>query len=135
LIRKLAKDAILKTPDLPKMQSSKARAKEPASLKRKLKNNKKLNSKNVENEVRDLAGIRLIFYTNTDVDAFIQSRIIPENFEVHWEYTRIHHPVEENEYERYQGIHYTVSLSPKLAKLQKYKKFKGMRCEIQIHSV
>jgi ppGpp synthetase/RelA/SpoT-type nucleotidyltranferase len=135
LIRSLVKEAISKTSELPKMQSSKARAKEPQSLRDKLKKNKKLNSNNIENEVRDLAGIRLIFYTNTDVDTFLQSRLIPENFEVHWEYTRIHHPVAENEYERYQGIHYTVSLSPKLAKQKKYKKFKGMKCEIQIQSI
>lgn len=135
LIRKLAKEAMSKTAELPKLQSSKSRAKEPQSLKDKLKKNKKLRSKNVENEVRDLAGIRLIFYTNTDVDTFLASRLIPENFEVHWEYTRIHHPIAENEYERYQGIHYTVSLPPRLAKLKKYKKFKGMRCEIQIQSI
>jgi hypothetical protein len=54
---------------------------------------------------------------------------------VDWQETRIHHPTDDNDQQRYQAIHYTVSLSEKHTALSKYKKFKGMRCEIQIQTV
>jgi hypothetical protein len=77
----------------------------------------------------------LIFYTNTDVDRFLNSRLIPENFEVHWDQTRIHHPTEENAKQRYQGIHYTVSLNEARTALAEYAEFKDLRCEIQIQTI
>lgn len=135
LIRQFIKEAVKKKEDLPKLQSSKHRGKAPKSLQTKLADRGVLNSANIEKEVKDLAGVRLIFYTNTDVDRFLSSGLIREIFEVHGEETRIHHPTVENEHRRYQGIHYTVSLFPKLAKLSKYKKFARFRCEIQIQSV
>ena len=36
----------------------------------------------IEDERRDLAGARLIFYTDTDADRFFQSSLIFENFDV-----------------------------------------------------
>jgi hypothetical protein len=60
-----------------------------------------LESSCVEDEIKDLAGVRLIFYTNTDVERFLNSRLIPENFE-EWDQTRIHHPTRENANQRYQ---------------------------------
>src|SRR5260221_10960693 len=59
----------------------------------------------------------------------------PENFELHWEQTRIHHPTEENANQRYQAIHYTVSLNDARTALAEYTKFKGLRCEIQIQTI
>jgi ppGpp synthetase/RelA/SpoT-type nucleotidyltranferase len=94
-----------------------------------------LGSSYIEAELKDLAGVRLIFYTNTDVDQFLNSRLIPENFEVHWDQTRIHHPTEENANQRYQAIHYTVSLNEARTALAEYKKFRGLRCEVQIQTI
>ncbi len=94
-----------------------------------------LASQAVEQEIRDLAGARLIFYTNTDVNRFLESRLIPENFEVHWDTTRVHHPTEENAQQRYQAIHYTVLLNAQCVALPEYSVFKGMRCEIQIQTI
>ena len=81
------------------------------------------------------AGARLIFYTNTDVDRFLNSRLIPDTFEIDRDATKIHHPTKENEGIRYQAIHYTVRMSEERAKLPEYAKFKGMRCEIQIQTI
>lgn len=68
--------------DLPRPQSIQHRAKTPNSLKARLEENDKFGSDNIENERRDLAGVRLIFYTNTDVDRLLNSRLIAENFEI-----------------------------------------------------
>jgi ppGpp synthetase/RelA/SpoT-type nucleotidyltranferase len=94
-----------------------------------------MDSANIETEIKDLAGVRLIFYTNTDVDRFLDTRIIPELFTADWKETRIHHPTDENDQQRYQAIHYTVSLNPKQIALRKYAAFAGLRCEIQIQTV
>ena len=65
---------------LPVLQSIQARAKAPDRLKSRLEENGLLESQNIENERKDLAGVRLIFYTNTDVDRFIDSHLIFDNF-------------------------------------------------------
>ena len=121
--------------DLPRPQSIQHRAKSPKRLKDRLEESGKLHSDNIENERRDLAGVRIIFYTNMDVERFLTSRLIFENFEIERDATRIHHPTEENEQRRYRAIHYTVRLKEDRDKLPEYSKFKGLRCEIQIHTI
>ena len=76
-----------------------------------------MDSVNIENERRDLAGAQIIFYTNTDVDRFMNARVIFENFEIEREATRIHHPTAENKERRYRAIHYIVKLKEDRAKL------------------
>ena len=93
-----------------------------------------LKSNNIDDEIKDLAGTRLIFYTNTDVDRFLNSGLIWENFTVDEDQTRVHHPRPERR-QRYQAIHYTVRLNPDRTKLPEYAKFAGLRCEIQIQSI
>src|SRR5262245_47715697 len=65
-----------------RLQQITHRAKDPVSLKRKLTERGLLDSNSIEEELKDLAGCRLIFYTNTDVDRFLNSRLIFENFVV-----------------------------------------------------
>lgn len=119
----------------PRPQSVQCRAKSAASLKPKLQERDLLESDSIETEVKDLAGVRLIFYTNMDVDRFRNSRLIPENFEIDRDATKIHHPTKENEGVRYQAIHYTVRMKEERVKLREYAKFKGMRCEIHIQTI
>lgn len=116
-------------------QSIQYRAKSAASLRPKLQARGLLNSDWVEKEIKDLAGVRLILYTNTDVNRFLDARLIPREFEVDWQETRIHHPISENAQQRYQAIHYTVYLSGERLALPEYAKFSGMRCEIQIQTI
>jgi ppGpp synthetase/RelA/SpoT-type nucleotidyltranferase len=125
----------IQTSDLPRPQSIQHRAKSPKSLKGRLEESGKLNSDSIENERRDLAGVRIIFYTNTDIERFLNSRLILENFEIEPDATRIHHPTAENEERPYRAIHYTVRLKEDRTKLPEYSKFKGLRCEIQIHTI
>jgi ppGpp synthetase/RelA/SpoT-type nucleotidyltranferase len=134
-VRSIVKDAISATAGLPRLQSTKARGKTATSLKLKLEDRGLLASERIEDEIKDLAGVRLIFYTNTDIDRFIDACLIPNTFDVDLKEARIHHPTDENQRQRYQAIHYTVLLSEKHAALPRYSRFGGMRCEIQLQAV
>lgn len=134
-IVKLILEKAIEASDVPRPQSVQHRAKSPKSLKDRLEEGGKLDSEHIENDRRDLAGTRIIFYTNTDVDRFLNSRLVFENFGIERDETRIHHPTTENEERRYRAIHYTVRLKDDRAKLPEYSKFQGMRCEIQIQTI
>src|SRR3569833_1147831 len=62
------------------LQQISFRAKSKDSLQRKLTERGLLESPSIETELKDLAGCRLVFYTNTDIDRFLSSRLIFENF-------------------------------------------------------
>ena len=134
-IVKVILEKAIEASDLPRPQSVQHRAKSPKSLRDRLEEIGKLDSEDLENERRDIAGARLIFYTNTDVEKFLNSRVIFDNFEIERDATRIHHPTAENKERRYRAIHYTVRLKEDRAKLPEYSKFRGMRCEIQIQTI
>jgi ppGpp synthetase/RelA/SpoT-type nucleotidyltranferase len=123
--------AIGQTNGIPRPQSVQCRAKSAASLKPKLQERGLLESENIETEINDLAGAWLIYYTNTDADRFLNSRLIPENFQIDRDATKIHHPTKENEGVRYQAIHYTVRIREDRTKLREYAKFKGMRARFK----
>jgi ppGpp synthetase/RelA/SpoT-type nucleotidyltranferase len=89
----------------------------------------------LELDRRDLAGARLIFYTNNDVDRFLASPLIRENFEIDEDSTRIHHPIPENKGARYRAVHYTVRLREDRIRLPEYARFAGLRCEIQVQTI
>lgn len=120
---------------LPRPQSIQCRAKDPKRLKRRLVEVGALEANDVESIRRDLAGARIIFYTNTDVDRFLGSRLIFDNFEVEADGIKIHHPTIENAQSQYRGHHYTVRLKADRIGLPEYTKFKGLRCEIQIQTI
>lgn len=87
----ILKMALASKPDLP-LQEVQFRAKDPTSLGRKLENRQLAECLDITDEIKDLAGCRLIFYTNTDVEAFAQSRLLHENFDVDYDRTKIHYP-------------------------------------------
>ncbi len=120
---------------IPRLQSIQSRAKEARSLRLKLEKFGKLASDKIEADVKDLAGVRLIFYTDTDVDRFLASRLIPELFEVEWRETKVHHPNPENDNTPYQAVHYVVRLGPEILAKPQYAPFAGLRCEIQIQTM
>src|SRR5260221_390503 len=122
-------------PGVPRPQAMQYRAKAASSLKPKLERRGILDSDAIETQIKDLAGVRVIFYTDTDVDRFLASRLIPESFEVEWKETKIHHPNPENDGQPYQAIHYVVRLTPAILAQPEYSKFAGMRCEIQIQTM
>lgn len=118
-----------------RLQQVKERAKQPASLRRKLEQRGIATTATLENDVKDLAGCRIIFYTNGDVTRFIKSGIIDQNFEVID--VKLHHPgrAVEDAAELYISNHYIVRLRPERIALPEYVRFAGMRCEIQIQTI
>ena len=116
-------------------QSVQCRAKTVSSLKARLTEKEQELAADVEHLRRDLAGVRLIFYTNNDVNAFLNSGILHENFEIEKDSVKVHYPTEDNDRTRYQAIHYTVRLTSERLKLTEYRRFQKMRCEIQIQTI
>ena len=123
------------SPELPRPQSIQYRRKAPGSLRTKLIQRGKLDSANVGQEIKDLAGVRLVFYGQDDVDNFLKARVLPELFTVQWEETKVHYPVEENNKQPYTAIHYIVSLNDAALAQPGQAKLKELRCEIQIQTL
>ncbi|MBC7488784.1 MAG: hypothetical protein H7240_00840 [Glaciimonas sp.] len=134
-VRFIFERAIATNNSLPALKSIQASAKSPDRLKARLKETGLLDSHAVEDARKDLAGIRLIFYTNTDVDRFLASRLIFENFEIDQQAIKIYHPTKENAGTRYQAIEYVLHLKEERTKLPEYATFKDFRCEIQIQTI
>jgi ppGpp synthetase/RelA/SpoT-type nucleotidyltranferase len=134
-IRFILDRALLAAKELPRPQSIHCRAKGIDSLRRRLLEAGKLDTDTLELDRRDLAGARLIFYTNNDVDRFLASRLVRENFEIEEDSTKIHHPTPENKGARYRAVHYTVRLREDRIRLPEYAKFAGLRCEIQVQTI
>lgn len=131
----ILKKALLSAEGLPHPQSIQYRAKAIERLRSRLVVEGKLESQTLEQDRRDLAGVRIIFYTNNDVEKFLNSPLIRENFEIDEGSTKIHHPIPENEGARYRGIHYTVRLREDRIRLPEYARFAGLRCEIQVQTI
>ena len=119
-----------------RLQLVQSRAKDPDSLKKKLEHRAQLATTTLEQEIKDLAGCRLIFYSNADVTRFQQSGIIRDNFDVDWDRTKIHHPVpgdgETNNL--FISDNFVVSLKEDRTKLPEYARFVGLACEVQVQT-
>jgi ppGpp synthetase/RelA/SpoT-type nucleotidyltranferase len=118
-----------------RLQQVKDRAKQPASLLKKLEDRGIAATATLEDDIKDLAGCRVIFYTNNDVTRFINSGIIHENFDV--VDVKIHQPRRgiDNPTDLYTSNHYIVRLRPERTALPEYARFAGMLCEIQIQTI
>jgi ppGpp synthetase/RelA/SpoT-type nucleotidyltranferase len=118
-----------------RLQQVKDRAKQPDSLCKKLLQRGIAATTTLEGDIKDLAGCRIIFYTNSDVTRLINSGIIHQNFDVLE--VKLHHPRREAEdaAELYISNHYVVRLQTDRAALPEYIRFAGMRCEIQIQTI
>ncbi len=73
----------------------------------------------------------------TEIDRFLNSRLIFDNFVVDFDGSKIHHAVgtERSADEMYFAIHYLVSLTDGRLSLPEYAKFRGMRCEVQLQTI
>jgi ppGpp synthetase/RelA/SpoT-type nucleotidyltranferase len=134
-VRFILEQALRNDKELPRPQAVQSRAKSIESLRRRLVEEGKLETQTLESERRDLAGARLIFYTNDDVERFLNSALVRENFDIEEESTKVHHPTPENKGSKYRAIHYTVRLREDRTRLPEYKRFAGLRCEIQVQTI
>jgi ppGpp synthetase/RelA/SpoT-type nucleotidyltranferase len=120
-----------------RVQQISFRAKSNTSLRRKLTERNLLESSAIEAELKDLAGCRIVFYTNPDIDRFLDSRLIFENFKVDFDGSKIHHAVgtDRPAEDLYFAIHYLVSLTDERLAFPEYRKFRALRCEIQLQTI
>ncbi len=117
------------------LQQIQCRAKTYESLEKRLAELGKKEASDIEEIRNDLAGCRVIFYYNDDLSAFLSSGLVRNNFNVHS--TKVHGPKDEitsaNDF--YTANHYIIELDENRASLPEYAPFKGLKCEIQIHTV
>lgn len=123
-------------PDPFRLQQVQHRPKGPASLRKKLEDRGILATTSLENDIKDLAGCRLIFYTNSDVSRFLQSGIIHDNFDVDWDRTKIHHPVpgQTEPDNLFISNNYVLKLKAERTALPEYARFDGLWCEVQVQT-
>ncbi len=118
-----------------------SRAKDPASLRKKLEKRGAergvdlVAANGLEDEIKDLASCRIVFYTNGDVIKLINSGLVGQNFEI--VEVKLHHPRRETEEvaELYISNHYLIRLGADRLKLVEYAAFAGLRCEIQVQTI
>lgn len=115
-------------PDI-KIASYSKRAKEVESLRKKLRKDKY----NENSEITDLAGIRIITYSKKDIPLIAE--IIERSFEVDIENSVDKTRTLGNDKVGYRGDHYVVSFGKDRGRMPENKKFKGLKCEIQVTSL
>lgn len=119
-----------------RLQQVQHRAKGIDSLKKKLEDRNIISTTTLEDDIKDLAGCRLIFYTNSDVARFLQTGITQDNFDVDWDRTKIHYPVpgKSNPDDLFISHNYVVKLKENRTNLAEYARFAGLACEVQIQT-
>ncbi|WP_205518176.1 RelA/SpoT domain-containing protein, partial [Sphingorhabdus sp. Alg239-R122] len=117
------------------LQQVQSRAKDVQSLVDKLAKYGFSENVDVAAEVKDLAGCRAIFYSNSDVSRFLDSGIVEENFEVIER--KLHHPSRElsNGADLYMANHYVLKLKASRAELAEYISFADLKCELQVQTI
>ena len=89
----------------------------------------------IEGEIKDLAGCRLILYTNADVERFLHSRAIFDNFEIDQDRTKFHYPASVDATEGlFISYNYVVRLKDNRTALPEYADLAGLWCEIQVQT-
>jgi len=118
-----------------RVQQVQNRAKGIASIAQKLTIRGVAAEANIDGEIKDLAGCRVILYTNADVARFISSGVIGENFEVDWARTKFHYPMQEPTAEEgFISYNYVVRLKANRLALPEYAQFAGLACEVQVQT-
>ncbi len=120
-----------------KLQQIQARAKDPVSLRRKLERTGATLDTSVEECAKDLAGCRLILYSNSDVTRLNNKGILLDNFDVVWDKSKLHFPRSggKGDSSPFIGDNYVVRLKPDRATLVEYSAFSGLLCEVQVQTI
>ena len=111
------------------------RAKTPESLAKKLTDRGIDPASAIDEQIKDLGGVRIVFLTNGEVDAFTQAGVLHDNFDILE--VNVHHPVPgtESETRLFDSTNYLVQLKPERLALPEYKLFEGLRAEIQVQTL
>lgn len=79
-------------------------------------------------DIEDLAGVRIVFYLESDKEKFLQS--FRHNFK-----TSISNIEVKYDLHGYRGAHIIFKLDSTRSNLPEYKKYQGLKCEIQVTSI
>src|SRR3989344_3741071 len=79
------------------------------------------------NEIEDLAGIRVLFYSEGDVERFVKElrKEIGNNIQIE----------DKKQKSGYEAVHIVMSFGPERLKLSEYKHFDDLKSEIQVTSI
>jgi ppGpp synthetase/RelA/SpoT-type nucleotidyltranferase len=133
LVGSSLREALL-THDAIRLQHVQHRSKGLKSLRQKLtKVEVAQDEAHIESKIKDLAGCRLVFYTNSDVSRFLQSGIINELFEIDWERTKFHYPTEASS-GQFRSHNFVVRLKPAQASKPEFEIFRDLVCEVQVQT-
>jgi ppGpp synthetase/RelA/SpoT-type nucleotidyltranferase len=103
-----------------------SRGKEPGSLLRKIIEDKELQKLKSVTEIDDLAGCRIIFYLDKDIERFRNH--------IYKEFNVIKEELKYSE-DEYNALHFVVTLNKDRLKLMEYAKYSSLKCEIQLTTV
>ena len=118
------------------LQSIPFRAKTVPSLRVKLKRAAAQENDQIGDIAKDIAGCRIIFYTNGDVYRFGQSGILHANFDIDHERSKMHYPKDdETDADFFISENWVVQLKESRCELPEYRRFSGLRCEIQVQTI
>ncbi|MEQ8747086.1 RelA/SpoT domain-containing protein [Pyruvatibacter sp.] len=135
VVADLLKRALEKEPGY-RLQQIQHRAKNIASLRVRLEQHDALATDAIEDFRKDLAGCRIVFYTNNDVNRFATSGLLRELFEINWDRSKFHQPgpgIQDAE-KLFQSYNYVVQLRADRTALVEYNRFKGLWCEVQVQT-
>lgn len=107
-------------------QSVTCRAKDRNSLSKKIKKTEYLGKLSKISDINDIAGCRIIFYLEKDIERVIP--LLRSDFKI-IDYKLLYST------NKYNGIHLIVSLKKDRLKLNEYKNFADLKCEIQLTTV
>lgn len=112
------------------------RAKDVGSLRTKLVKAAAPVDAEIGEFAKDVAGCRLIFYTNGDVHRFGQSGILSANFEIDHERSKIHYPENsEDGAEFFISENWVVRLNDTRKALPEFRRFGDLACEVQVQTI
>jgi ppGpp synthetase/RelA/SpoT-type nucleotidyltranferase len=110
------------------------RAKDVERVRARLAEEGLADSLEIEQHRKDLGGCRVIFYTNGDLQEFVNSGVLGENFEIDYDRTRVHHPTDPAD-PQFRGYNFVVRLKPDRTALPEYARFAGLACEVQLQTI
>ena len=119
-----------------RLQQIQRREKTVESLRRRLEENDQLDTDEIEAHRKDLAGCRIVFYTNNDVNRFDNSGLLSDLFDIDWERSKLHQPgpAEHSVHRLFQSHNYVLKLKPDQTALPECREFKGLYCEVQVQT-
>jgi ppGpp synthetase/RelA/SpoT-type nucleotidyltranferase len=133
LVATLFSEEIAKRGEI-RLQHVQYRPKDLKSLRDKLVKEKvAADDPQIEVRIKDLAGCRLVFYTNTDVGRLRQSGLINDLFEIDWDRTKFHHPIDESS-SQFRSDNIVIRLKEPMVSKAEFDKFKGLTCEVQVQT-